>query len=253
MVPLTHLSKWLNRITAEQSSPWTVKVTTRYDALTLDGCHISLLKNLFDILKWIQNASLGIKMLLWGRAAWSLTSNGFHLSFTHRADQRWERNLPALWPPLLIQLDYECYCQCKRFIWKKSIMCDIYEISSLTNAPFNKPFAIFNYYFWHYMFEICRVESRRRPVSLAASCQEGYQSKNLCQIKHVDPSQCGLPLGVREQPKMKKTIPLYSYRPSKHDLNSWPWSKLIAVWLQVLNCTRADDCVDFLRNIDILL
>lgn len=128
-------------------------------------------------------------------------------------------------------------------------MGDIYEISSLTNATFNKPFAIFNYHFWHYVFEMCQVESRRRPVSLAASCQEGYQSKNLCQIKHVDPSQCGLPLGVQEQPKMKKTIPLYSYRPSKHDLNSWPWSKLIAVWLQILNRTRAGDCVDFLRNI----
>lgn len=128
-------------------------------------------------------------------------------------------------------------------------MGDIYEISSLTNATFNKPFAIFNYHFWHYVFEMCQVESRRRPVSLAASCQEGYQSKNLCQIKHVDPSQCGLPLGVQEQPKMKKTIPLYSYRPSKHDLNSWPWSKLIAVWLQILNRTRADDCVDFLRII----
>lgn len=143
----------------------------------------------------------------------------------------------------------ECYCQCKRFIWKKWIMGDIYEPSSLTTATFKKPFAIFNYYFWHYMCEISQAESRRRPVSLAASCQEGYQCKNLCQVKHADPSQHGLPLGVQAQPKMKKTLPLYGYRPSKHDLNSWPWSKLIAVWVQILNRTRADDCVDFVRNI----
>lgn len=158
-----------------------------------------------------------IKMLQWGLKCFSeaelpgsLTSNGFHLSFTHRADQRWERNLPALWPPLLIQLDYKLSVTASVSASYEKMMGDIYEISSLTNATFNKPFAIFNYHFWHYVFEMCQVESRRRPVSLAASCQEGYQSKNLCQIKHVDPSQCGLSLGVQEQPKMKKTIPLYS-------------------------------------------